>query len=187
MHEYHRRFLGLPYRDYFAALDADAQARTGQSLPDDFTERLNRRYRESFELHLKPIDGVSGFLSTLITPKAVASSSQLKSLHWKLEKTGLKPAFGEHIYSAEQVTNGKPAPDLFLFAAERMGAAPETALVIEDSANGIKGAKAAGMIAAGFTAGGHCLPGHNKMLSDAGADLVLTSFAELHAFLARAR
>ncbi len=79
---------------------------------------------------------------------------------------------------------GKPAPDLFLYAAERIGAVPETTLVIEDSANGIIAAKAAGMIAAGFTQGAHCLEDHGEMLLAAGADRMFGSYAELAAFMA---
>ncbi|MFZ1988435.1 MAG: HAD family phosphatase [Alphaproteobacteria bacterium] len=184
--EYHRRFLGLPHRAYLAELDADARAITGRALPADFSATITTRLRESFGAKLTRIAGALELVRALQVPKAVASSSLLQSLNWKLEKTELKPAFGDHVYSAEHVKRGKPAPDLFLYAAERIAAVPETTLVIEDSANGIKGAKAAGMIAAGFTAGGHCLPGHDGMLADAGADLVFASFADLDAFLARA-
>jgi HAD superfamily hydrolase (TIGR01509 family) len=185
--EYHRRFLGLPQRDYIAELDADARAITGRPLPSDFSATITARLRESFEAKLAPIAGAIEFISALQMPKAVASSSLLRSLHWKLEKTGLKPAFGDHLYSAEHVKNGKPAPDLFLHAAERMGATPATTLVIEDSANGIKGAKAAGMIAAGFTAGAHCLPDHGAMLSAAGAELLFDSYGALATFMSTAR
>jgi HAD superfamily hydrolase (TIGR01509 family) len=185
--EYHRRFLGLPHHAYIAELDADARAITGRPLPGDFSATITARLGESFAASLAPIAGALAFVSALRIPKAVASSSLLQSLRWKLEKTGLRAAFGDHLYSAEQVKRGKPAPDLFLYAAERIGAVPQTTFVLEDSANGIKGAKAAGMIAAGFTAGGHCLPDHGAMLNAAGADLLFNSYPALAAFLSVGR
>jgi len=138
---------------------------------------------KSFAERLQPVDGAVQFVNALSVPKAVASSSMMQSLEWKLVLTGLKKAFGEHVYSTERVTRGKPSPDLFLLAARSLGAAAETTLVLEDSANGIRSAKAAGMIAAGFTGGGHCGPSHYEMLVAAGADMVFPSFSALGAFL----
>jgi HAD superfamily hydrolase (TIGR01509 family) len=181
--EFQRRFLGLPYHDQLSVLDADAFQRTGQHLPHDFAEGVRNRIVESFAERLQPVVGAVQFVNSLTVPKAVASSSMTQSLEWKLALTGLGKAFGEHIYSTERVARGKPAPDLFLLAARGIGAAAETTLVLEDSANGIRGAKAAGMIAAGFTGGRHCGPGHDKMLISAGAEVVFPSFSALSAFL----
>ncbi len=178
--EYKRRFLGMSTSAFLEAVDADALARTGRRLPPDFEARYLDRSRAAFEERLRPIAGAVDATSEVRQPKAVASSSGLSALLYKLELTGLAGAFGEHVYSAEQVALPKPAPDLFVFAADRLGADPATTLVIEDSVNGIRAAKAAGMIAAGFTAGGHCDPGHGATLEAAGADLVLSDFAALH-------
>jgi HAD superfamily hydrolase (TIGR01509 family) len=182
--EYQSRFLGLHYQDQLRALDADAVQRTGMRLPADFAKAVSASIRKSFATRLRPVEGAAQFVSALALPKAVASSSSMQSLEWKLVLTRLREAFGEHVYSSEQVGRGKPAPDLFLLAARGIGAAPETTLVLEDSANGIRAAKAAGMIAAGFTAGGHCGPHHREMLISAGADAVFPSFSALGAFLA---
>jgi beta-phosphoglucomutase-like phosphatase (HAD superfamily) len=100
---------------------------------------------------------------------AVASGSSVEGLQWKLKKTDLHAAFDPHIYSANEVPNGKPAPDVFLLAAERLGVAPADCIVVEDGRNGVIGAVAAGMTAIGFTAGGHCGPGHGDSLLAAGA------------------
>jgi HAD superfamily hydrolase (TIGR01509 family) len=182
--EFEHRFLGLPSQDQLTALDADAFQRTGRHLPAEFAKSVSESILKTFAERLQPVDGAAQFVNALTVPKAVASSSMTQSLEWKLVLTGLREAFGEHVYSTERVTRGKPAPDLFLRAARGIGASAETTLVLEDSANGIRGAKAAGMIAAGFTGGGHCGPGHDEMLISAGADVVFPSFSALRAFLA---
>jgi beta-phosphoglucomutase-like phosphatase (HAD superfamily) len=99
--------------------------------------------------------------------------------------TGLSKWFDGAVFSASVVARGKPAPDLFLYAATQMKAAPERCLVIEDSAPGIIAAKAAGMTAFGFTGGSHCRPGHGERLAAAGADLVFAEMRALPALIAQ--
>ena len=84
-----------------------------------------------------------------------------------------------HIFSATQVKRGKPAPDLFLFAAEQMRASPARCLVIEDSVPGVTGAVAAGMTVLGFCGGSHCLAGHAEKLQAAGALVVFDDMRQL--------
>jgi hypothetical protein len=93
--------------------------------------------------------------------------------------------FAPHIFSAVQVRHGKPAPDLFLFAAERMQTAPERCLVIEDSVAGIAGAVAAGMPVLGFHGGSHCREGYGKKLQDAGAAMTFDDMRQLPDLIAR--
>ena len=102
----------------------------------------------------------------------------------KLEQAGLARFFGDGVYSGDMVENGKPAPDLFAYAAEKMGYAAEACITVEDSANGVRGAKAAGQFVIGFTGGGHWTDKSGAALSDAGADHVVTSHAELADWLA---
>ncbi|MEM1380042.1 MAG: HAD family phosphatase [Pseudomonadota bacterium] len=102
-------------------------------------------------------------------PLAVASSSRQVHLDSKIDRYDLRQFVGEHAYSAEKVTHGKPAPDIFLYAAERISAAPEHCLVIEDSPFGVEAGVAAGMQVWGFTGGGHCLERHENWLLEAGA------------------
>jgi beta-phosphoglucomutase-like phosphatase (HAD superfamily) len=83
----------------------------------------------------------------------VASSSGHDNLRYKLELTGLYERFEGHIFSAAEVANGKPAPDLFLHAASRMGAAPADCVVVEDSVYGVQAARAAGMDVFGYAGG----------------------------------
>jgi len=89
------------------------------------------------------------------------------------------------LFSSHMVHRGKPAPDLFLHAAERMGAAPGRCLVIEDSVPGVTAAKAAGMTAYGFIGASHCRADHNSRLSAAGADLVFDEMRELPSLIAQ--
>ncbi|MEL7488068.1 MAG: HAD-IA family hydrolase [Pseudomonadota bacterium] len=131
---------------------------------------------------LKPIDGADDALSR-IDAKAVASSSRAIYLQSKLERTGLLDLVAPHVYSAELVAHGKPAPDIFLYAADRLEADPARCLVVEDSVNGVAAGVAAGMTVWGFTGGGHCFEGHAERLIDAGAQWSAPSFADFTAAL----
>jgi beta-phosphoglucomutase-like phosphatase (HAD superfamily) len=92
---------------------------------------------------------------------------------------GLLHHFDPHIFSATQVARGKPAPDLFLFAAREMGVKPEDCLVIEDSIHGVKAAIAANMRVLGFAGASHCRPGHADRLLEAGASATFHHMREL--------
>lgn len=124
-------------------------------LPPDFARDLNARLLRRFHEELRPIPRVAETLTLLGVPCCVASSSNLARVQSSLEVTGLSSFFGGHLYTAEMVAHGKPEPDLFLYAARRMGVPPERCLVIEDSPYGIVGARAAGMEAWGFAGGSH--------------------------------
>ncbi|MEM9840792.1 MAG: HAD family phosphatase [Pseudomonadota bacterium] len=100
---------------------------------------------------------------------AVASSSRKVFLDSKIDRFGFRPLVGEHVYSADAVRHGKPSPDIFLYAAERLDIDPAACLVIEDSAFGVEAGIAAGMTVWGFTGGGHCLEDHGERLANAGA------------------
>ena len=104
----------------------------GQVVPDDFLPRLKSRVLETFAASLEPIPGAGAVISGLTVPSCVASSSDIDRVSLSLDVTGLRAHFGDHIYTAQMVRNGKPAPDLFLYAADKMGADPARSLVIED-------------------------------------------------------
>jgi beta-phosphoglucomutase-like phosphatase (HAD superfamily) len=101
--------------------------------------------------------------------------------------TGLLPHLEPHIYTAAMVERGKPAPDLFLFAAMQHGVRPEQCLVIEDSLSGVIAAHAAGMPVVGFVGGGHIRPDRANAMRDAGCVKVFARMPEVAAFLGRAR
>ncbi|MFJ8597114.1 HAD family hydrolase [Streptomyces shenzhenensis] len=147
-------------RDYMGAAlhrvhDLVAE-RTGQRLPDDFDDVFHARVFAAFERELKPVGGAVGVLEKLAAdgvPYCVASSGSHERIRVGHRTTGLDRWFEDSkIFSSQDVGRGKPAPDLFLYAAERMGVAPERCVVVEDSPLGVRAAVAAGMDVYGFTA-----------------------------------
>jgi len=176
------RFVGLHNRDFHIALAADAAA-AGVSLPEDFGTLLHANNWKRYEAELTAIAGVMDVVAAFPGVQAVASSSEADRLIRKLEIAGLHEAFAPHVYSSDLVANGKPAPDLFLLVADRIGVRPEHCLVIEDSVNGVKAARAAGMTAWGFTGGGHADAGLAGRLETAGAHGVFASHPDIAAAL----
>ncbi|MEU7008964.1 HAD family hydrolase [Streptomyces sp. NPDC046332] len=154
--------------------------RTGQRLPADFDETLHARTFAAFERELEAVAGVTGVLKRLVAedvPYCLASSGSHRRIRVGHRKTGLDAWFrDENIFSAEDVGRGKPAPDLFLHAAARMGVAPERCVVVEDSRLGVQAALAAGMDVYGFTA----MTPEEKL---AGATGYFDAMAELPAIL----
>lgn len=132
------------------------EERTGQRLPADFDEVFHRRVFAAFERELKPVVGAMDVLEKLAAdgvPYCVASSGSHERIRVGHRTTGLERWFDDgRIFSSQDVGRGKPAPDLFLYAAERMGVAPERCVVVEDSPLGVRAAVAAGMDVYGFTA-----------------------------------
>ncbi|MEU3406820.1 HAD family hydrolase [Streptomyces sp. NPDC006670] len=131
------------------------QERTGQRLPEGFDQVLHERIFAAFARELRPVPGVTevlGELSAQGMPYCVASSSSHERIRVAHRAAGLDEWFEEEwIFSAEEVGRGKPAPDLFLHAADMMGVHPSGCVVVEDSPLGIEAARAAGMDVLGFT------------------------------------
>ena len=155
--------------------------------PEGFVEAVKAETLALFDAELRAMRGVAEAVAALGLPACVASSSDPVRLRHSLTLTGLLPLFGAHVFSSAQVQRGKPFPDLFLFAAERMGVRPEACLVIEDSVPGVTAARSAGMRVAGFTGGGHW--GHDPAGADlvqAGAGRIFSDFSELAAVIAEA-
>jgi len=117
----------------------------GHTLPAGWEAEFAPLYREAFEAELAPVDGIVDALEQLELPTCVASSSSHERIRYTLARTGLLERFDGRIFSAGDVANGKPAPDLFLHAAAAMGALPSACAVVEDSRWGVDAARAAGM------------------------------------------
>lgn len=146
-------FLGTSTRHEIACL----RQRYGVDITADLAS-YRSRLADRFRSELRPIPGMAEVLARLDGPRAVASSSDPQRLRLSLGLTGLWDRFAPHVYSASMVRNGKPAPDLFLLAAQKLGARPADCVVIEDSPAGIRAARAAGMRVIGFLGGAHARP-----------------------------
>jgi len=175
------RFLGVSDRDARQAVEAEL----GRSLPDDFEAQVKRATLQFYAGDLRAISHVADAITAISQPKCVASNGTQEKIHHGLSCAGLYDRLAPHIFSASQVTRGKPAPDLFLFAAGQMQASPERCLVIEDSLPGIAGARAAGMTVLGFYGGSHCRPGHGAALRAAGAAMTFDDMRQLPALVAQ--
>jgi len=175
------RFLGRSMRQ--ASLEVEAEM--GRSLPDDFHAQVYAEIFRLFAVSLQATPHVDEALAAIALPVCVASSGPPEKISASLNRVGLWDRFAPHIFSAVQVRNGKPAPDLFLFAAAQMQAAPARCLVIEDSLAGIAAAVAARMPVLGFYGGSHCRPGHGDRLRAAGAVAVFADMRQLPDLIAR--
>jgi HAD superfamily hydrolase (TIGR01509 family) len=177
----HERFLGRSSRE--ARLEIEREL--GRALPDDLETELRAELYRSFEASLEAIPGIAAVLANISQPVCVASSGSPERIRTSLTLTGLYDRFAPNLYSAAQVQNGKPAPDLFLFAAAQMQVAPARCLVVEDSVHGVMAARAAGMTVLGFHGGSHCRPSTAAALRDAGAVATFHDMPQLPALIDR--
>jgi HAD superfamily hydrolase (TIGR01509 family) len=166
-----------------ATLSAAVEARFGQALPDTFFEKFAARSAAVFERELLPVPGVDELLAALPLQRCVASNGHLDRVRKRLAVTRLLPFFDPHVFSAIQVAHGKPAPDLFLFAAGQLGVRPGDCIVVEDSVPGVEAAIAAQMPVVGFCGGSHCPDGHADRLSAVGCSQVFARMTDLAAYL----
>jgi len=143
------RFMGRTEAD----MAAEIEAHLGRPLPGNWEEPFRHLYREAFEAELKPVPGILEALDAIAGPICVASSGTHERMRYTLGLTGLYPRFAGRIFSASEVARGKPAPDLFLHAASRMGVRPAACAVVEDSRYGVAAARGAGMRAFGYAGG----------------------------------
>jgi HAD superfamily hydrolase (TIGR01509 family) len=169
------RFLGVSDREARQTIETEI----GRKLPDDFEAQVKQATLQFYAGDLRAISHVGEAIAAIGLPKCVASSGTPDKIRHGLSCTGLYDRLAPHIFSATQVARGKPAPDLFLFAAGQMQVPPERCLVIEDSVPGITGARAAGMTVLGFHGGSHCRPGHADTLRAAGAVMAFDDMRQL--------
>ncbi len=173
-----RTFMGRSMKSCMQIVES----RLGHAVPDDFLDVLDRRAYAVFERDLRPVMGVEAVLDALDragTAYAVASSGSHDKMQTTLGITGLYPRLAGRITSATEVAHGKPAPDVFLLAAERLRTPPEQCVVVEDSLLGIEAALSAKMRVIGFA----------TMISaddmrNAGATWVVTSMEEVRSLVA---
>ena len=157
-----------------ATFAAHLEEHLGYQLPPNWEAKYTPWFFEAFESQLRAVDGIEAALDEISVPTCVASSGNHEKLRKTLGLTQLYPRFEGRIFSATEVINGRPAPDLFLHAASRMGVPPSRCVVVEDSKYGVRAAHAAGMHAFGYAGG---LTPH-RWLEDEGAT-VFTSMTDL--------
>ncbi|ANP49151.1 HAD superfamily hydrolase (TIGR01509 family) [Streptomyces griseochromogenes] len=143
------RFIGRSH----AAIREQVRERLGEETAAIWAERFEQLHREAVDADLAPVDGLPEALDAIALPTCVASSGSHDKMRHTLGRTGLYDRFAGRIFSASEVARGKPAPDLFLHAARRMGVAPAACVVVEDSRPGVLAARAAGMRALGYAGG----------------------------------
>ena len=175
------RFLGRSMRQ----VTLEVEAELGRSLPDDFSSQTYAEIFRLFATSLEATPHIDETLEKIALPMCVASSGPPEKIRASLNRVRLYDRFAPHIFSAVQVRHGKPAPDLFLFAAEQMRTAPARCLVIEDSIAGIEGALAAGMSVLGFHGGSHCREGYGRKLHAAGAIATFDDMRQLPDLITR--
>ena len=176
-------YMGLAGQDFLAAI-AD---RIGQPVPEGFhairAEEDARAIREGIAEVAGAVAFVRGLPADL--PRAIASSSSTAWIRAHLSHLGLRDAFGDHLYSGrEHVTRGKPAPDLYLFAADALGVDIARCAIIEDSPVGVTGALASGAHVIGLCAGMHCAADHADRLRALGVIDVAADFGEVARLIA---
>ncbi|MEZ2220489.1 HAD family hydrolase [Rhizobium sp. RCC_161_2] len=170
------RFLGKSLATLVDTLETEFDVFIDQAFLDRIRNDLYERFRDE----LRPIEGIAETLDVLAVPRCVASSSQLERIRLSLGVTGLLERLEPHIFSASMVKRGKPAPDLFLYAAEQMGVAPKDCIVIEDSPAGIMAARAAGMTVFAFTGGSHAhSPSYRAELERLSPEVVFDAMPDL--------
>lgn len=172
-----REFHGRRMLDICAAVEVAAK----RKLPADFAATVAATTLQRLRVELRPVPHAARALAWIRGPKAVASSSAIDRIRLSLEITGLLRFFEPWLFSASYVTKGKPAPQLFLFAAERLQVDPADCIVVEDSAAGVAAAHAAGMRPIGFV--GRSRTDEDSLARDlagAGAHAVIADLRALH-------
>lgn len=184
--EYASFAVGHTYESFVARLRADHQRIHGKPLPDDFEDRLTKRYRELMTAHLRQIPEIAKLLRALQAariPYGICTNAGLAGTEWKLRHVGLRHYFNHHVYSKDMVERPKPAPDVYLHGARQLGFPPARCFVVEDSVTGVTAGVAAGAVVIGYTGGGHRPEGYGTALRRAGAVYTTDSMNNVGTFI----
>jgi beta-phosphoglucomutase-like phosphatase (HAD superfamily) len=176
-------FMGLAGRDFTDAIERWI----GRTLPAGFADARAEEDGRALAEGLEEVAGAVAFVRSLPPelPRAIASSSSSEWVRTHLRHLGLEDAFGDAIVSGrEHVARGKPAPDVYLRAADAMRVRIERCAIVEDSPVGVRGALASGATVIGFVGGRHCLDGHEERLRALGVEQIAHDFAEVAALVA---
>jgi HAD superfamily hydrolase (TIGR01509 family) len=179
--EMHRRFVGKT----FAAMVEELEAERGIRLPTDLEARKDEIMLDLYRRKLQPVAGIREALDAITHPKSIGTNGPRHRALLALEVTGIAHHFDGRLTTFEDVTRGKPFPDVYLLAAERAGFPPSECLVIEDSVTGVAAAVAAGCPTLGFTGSHLHRTEHALALTQLGARRVFNDMAELPDILNR--
>ena len=169
------RYMGKRFAEVVAQVERDL----GRTLSADFSAVMQARTLARLREDLRPVAGVPEFIEAFAgVPKCIASTSSTDRLRMCLDVLTLRASFEPHVYSASLVERGKPAPDIFLYAARQVGVSPSRSIVIEDSVGGVEAGVAAGMTVIGLLAASHIRPETRGRLHQAGAHYVVDTFDE---------
>jgi len=177
------RFSGMSWRGILLSLEKE----TGRPLLDRLLNKTESLLDTRLPEEVQAVAGVREVLEGIVYPFCICSNTKLSRVEAMLDRVNLRRFFGDRIFSAKDLGEGrsKPKPDVFLVGAERMGGAPSRTVVVEDSVHGVHGAHSAGMTVLGFTGGSHTYPGHPERLREAGAHLTFSHMREFPGILAR--
>jgi HAD superfamily hydrolase (TIGR01509 family) len=177
--EYNMRYPGLRTRDILIALREEE----GFRPPENFIQMVHEEHNREFHRSLRAIPGMTSLFRSLKVPKSMVSNGSVRHVDACLRRVRLRSAVDGHIFSAEQVGNPKPSPDVYLHALETLRLKPSETLAVEDSTTGVLAAKSAGIQVVGFLAATHIHDGHGDKLLAAGADYLIPDAKALHGLL----
>ncbi|MEM8749357.1 MAG: HAD family phosphatase [Pseudomonadota bacterium] len=180
--EFTRKFAGTSSETVQSVIEEEI----GRALPDDHIKQVKQKMNERLWREVKCVDGAHALLDNLDQPRCICSNAGLDKLKIELTRGELWDRFRPFVYSARDIegVDRKPRPDIFLHAAKEFNVAAERVAVVEDSVAGIEGARRAGMRVIGFTGGSHTYRGHADVLTDAGAETVVSRLSEIPAVVA---
>jgi HAD superfamily hydrolase (TIGR01509 family) len=180
LQESYDRYMGKRAVEVVAAIESGLGRTLAPTFSDDFRDATLARFRNE----LKEVAGASAFIRHHARlAHCIASSSSAERLRVSLDAIGLTEDFADRVFSTDLVPRGKPHPDIFLYAADRIAVAPQHCLVIEDSRSGVLAGVAAGMTVLGLCAGAHIQNGHAERLREAGAAHVFGTWAQIAEFM----
>ncbi|WP_281614465.1 HAD-IA family hydrolase [Flammeovirga sp. SubArs3] len=164
----------------FSGIMTNLSKEHGLVLSDNYLDEITSLYMEAAKTQEKAIEGAKKAFEEIELPKAIISNGFKAQINHAVDLVGLRNEFEDRVFSGvEDVENPKPAPDIYLFAAKKIGIDPKEIIVIEDSKSGAKAAVDAGMYVIGFTGASHILEGHEQVLNDVGVKHVIQNMSEL--------
>ncbi|MFD0915929.1 HAD family hydrolase [Pseudahrensia aquimaris] len=175
--EFNQRFAGTSSGFVKQTMEEES----GRAFPDDYAAKVETKMNEKLWREAKAVEGAHELLDVLDYPRCICSNAGLDKLKIELSRAELWDRFRPYVFSSKDSGDfeQKPAPDIFLHAAKEFEVEPEQCMVLEDSAAGVAGAKAAGMRVIGFVGASHVLPGHADKLTEAGAETVVSRLADV--------